>query len=292
VSVQATRTWSPQLAERLDALRRDGPRRFARWDVALFDALAEGPLGALADALGGQANADAVLAAFLALLHQGVGTAAVRRPRASAVGWSSYLERCLVEQVPVLLPRVPAGQRLAVLVKVWNLGEGLLREPSWLDRYVTASAAGMENLEELEPFLVRTLEPVLSTAPPASWKGPFAITVLDLRPVHAEFLPGEMTLAAPAVLRIADRRRAGTEIGVLLGRQGKSRSLGLMSGLGDFTETGDAPAVQFQDGHVRIAGVEVTVPRLRDCHRHVVVRSGFIAACAVDSQRLWIVEST
>ena len=180
---------------------------------------------------------------------------------------------------------------MPLLVKAWNLGEGLLREPGWLDRYVTASATTLGNLEELEAFLVQTLEPVLSTAPAATWKGPFAVTLLDLRPLHEEFLPGEITLAAPAVLRVSDRRRTGTEVGVLLSPGGRSRPLGLMTGLGEYTEPGDRPAVEFHDGLVRVAGAEVAVARLRRCHRHVVARSGFIAACAVDSQRLWIVES-
>lgn len=291
MSLQARHGLSPDLQQRLDELRKDGPRRFARWNANVFEALVTGPLFVLSESLNGQADAGAVLTAYLGLLHQGVGITAVRRAEAGPVWWSSYLERCLVEQVPALLPRVPAGRRLAVLVKAWNLGEGLLREPGWLDRYVTASASTLDNLEDLEGFLARTLGPVLSTPPPASWKGPFAVTMLDLRPLHEEFLPGEIALAAPAVLRITDRRRTGLEVGVLLRPGGHSRALGLLSGLGEFLEAGERPAVEFLDGRVRIAGEEVAVPRLRRCHRHVIARSGFLAACAVDSQRLWILES-
>jgi hypothetical protein len=274
---------------RLDELRKDGPRRFARWDADLFQALVAGPLCALA-ALGNEPDAEAVLAAYLGLLHQGVGTSAVRRAAAGPGGWHCFLERCLVEHVPTLLPRVPAGKRLPLLVKAWNLGEGLLREPGWLDRYVTASAAGLGDLLGIEAFLVRTLEPVLSAAPPAAWKGPLAVSVLDLRPLHEEFLPGELTLSAPAVLRVTDRRRPGTEVGVLLGRGGRSKPLGLMSGLGEYAEPVERPGVEFQDGRVRVAGHEAAVPGLRRCHRHAVARAGFVAACAVDSQRLWILE--
>lgn len=281
----------PELTGRLEELRRDGPRRFARWDAALFEALVSGPACTLSDALRGQADAGAVLAAYAGLLHQGVGVSAVRKSEAGVAGWTSYLERCLVEQVPALLPAIPLGKRLPLLVKVWNLGEGLLREPVWLDRYVTASATALTDLAALEDFLVRTLGPVLSRPPQAAWKGPFAVTVLDLRPLHEDFLPGEITLAAPTVVRVADRRRPGTEIGILLGPGGRSKPLGLMAGLSEYAETGDGPAVVFQDGRVQVAGQAVEVPRLRRCHRHAVARSGFIAACAVDSQRLWIVES-
>jgi hypothetical protein len=279
------------LAERLDELRQDGPRRFARWDAALFEALAAGPLTALSEALRGEADSGPVLLGYVGLLHQGVGITAVRRAEANPGAWGSFLERCLVEQVPALLPRVPAGRRLPLLAKVWNLGEGLLREPAWLDRYVGASAGALDDLEGLEAFLVRVLGPVVATAPPASWKGPFAVTVLDLRPLHEEFLPGEITLAAPAVLRVTDRRRAGAEVAVLLGPGGRSRPLGLMAGLGEFVEAGERPAAEFQDGRARVGGAEVAVPHLRRCHRHLVVRSGFVAACAVDSQRLWVLES-
>jgi hypothetical protein len=291
VTLQDGHGLSPELLGRLDELRRDGPRRFARWDASLFEALVPGPVHALAQALAGQEDAPAALAAYLTLLHQGVGLSAVRRAEVASAGWSSWLERCLVEKVPALLPRVPAGKRLPLLVKVWNLGEGLLREPAWLDRYVSACAVALEDLGTLETFLVRTLEPVLSAIPPANWKGPFTVTVVDLRPVQEEFLPGEITLAAPAVLRVADRRRPGTEVGLLLRRGGGSRPLGLMSGLGEFTESGDRPAVEFQDGRVQVAGQAVELPRLRRYHRHLVARSGFLVACAVDSQRLWIVES-
>jgi hypothetical protein len=281
----------PELQGRLDELRHDGPRRFSRWDASLFEALAAGPFLALSEAIDGQADAGPVLAAYLALLHQSVGCAGVRRASAGPGGWATYLERCLVEQVPALLPSVPAGKRLPILVKAWNLCEGLLREPGWLDRFVCASASGLGGLEELEGFLVRTLEPVLSAAPPAAWQGPFTVTVLDLRPVHEEFLPGEITLAAPAVLRVTDRHHAGIEIGILLRAGGNSKPLGLLSGLGEFTDTNQTPIVEFRDGLVRVGSQEVAVPHLRSCHSHLAVRSGFVAACAVDSQRLWVLET-
>jgi hypothetical protein len=223
-------------------------------------------------------------------VQQAVGTGVLRRASAGAA-WTSFLERCLVELVPALLPRVGAGARLPLLAEVWNLGEGLGREPSWLDRLTTACAARLQDLADVEGFLVRTLGPVLAPAPPAAWRGPFAVTVLDLRPLHDEFLPGETALAAPTVLRVEDRRGNGIQAGVLLRRGGRSELLGLTEGLGDYAEAGDRPAVEFHDGRAAVAGQAVAVPALRRCHRHAVARAGFVAACAVDSQRLWILES-
>jgi hypothetical protein len=115
--------------------------------------------------------------------------------------------------------------------------------------------------------------------------------VLDLRPLHDEFLPGAVALAGPTLLRVDDRRLPGVQAAVLLRRGGKSEVLGLTSGLGDYEATPPEVAVAFGDGTVSVAGQVVAVPALRACHGHAVARSGFVAACAVDSQRLWIVES-
>jgi hypothetical protein len=281
----------PGPRDTLAQIRAEGPRRFARWDADLFEAVVAGPAAALRKALAGQADLEPALAAYLRLAQQGIGSGSLRRARAEAGAWTSFLERCLVELVPALLPGVPAGKRVALLVKAWNLGEGLLREPTWLDRYVTARAAGLRDLLHLEDFLARALEPVLSPAPPAAWRGPFATAVLDLRPLHEDFLPGDMTLAGPTLLHVADRRQPGLHAAALLRPGGRSELLGLMSGLGDYLEPEGHPAVEFWDGRVTVGGQVIEVPMLRDCHRHAVARAGFVAACAVDSQRLWIVES-
>ena len=280
----------PSLDAVCEELRRDGPRRFAAWDAGLFDAVAAGPAAALAEALAGQPAAEPTLAGHLRLAQQAVGAGFLRR--ADGAGpWASFLERCLVELVPALLPRAAAADRLPLLVKVWNLGEGLLREPAWLDRYVSACAGGLADLNEVEAFLVRTLEPVLAPSPPAAWEGPFAVTVLDLRPLHDEFLPGEVRLAAPNVVRVRDRRLPGLEAGVLLRRGGRSELLGLTAGLGDYEPTAPPPAVAFTDGVASVAGKTVPLPALRACQGHAASAAGFVAACAVDSQRIWIMES-
>ena len=80
-------------------LRQDGRRCFARWDGPLFDALVSGPAHVLRKALRGQADSGPVLAGYLQLLQQGVGTAAVRQA-SSGGAWTGFLERCLVELVP------------------------------------------------------------------------------------------------------------------------------------------------------------------------------------------------
>jgi hypothetical protein len=284
-------TVPPDLKHHLAELRHDGPRRFARWDAALFDAVVAGPAKALAQGIAPPAKVVPVLAAYLRLVQEAVGTGAVRQAGPSAAGWTTFLERCLVQLVPERLPRVDPEQQVPLLVKLWNLGEGLRREPEWVDRYVSACADGLKSLAEVEAFLVKTLEPVLTPLLPASWKGPFAVTVLDLRRVHDEFLPGPMHLAAPTVVRVRDRRHPDLQIGVLLRRERKSEVLGLTQGLGEYGETDGHPAVGFDDQRLQLAGQAVELPLFRRCAHHAVARAGFVVACAVDSQRLWVVES-
>jgi hypothetical protein len=273
----------------LAELRQQGRRRFARWDEAVFDALAAGPAVVLDDGLRGQPDAAAVLAAYLRLAQEAAGTGLLRP--ATAAGRGTFLERLLVELVPTFLPVVPAGERLSALIRAWNAAEGLGRQPAWLDRYVSACAARLHDLADMETFLTDVLAPVLQPPTAASWGGPFTVTVLDLRGLHEEFLPGELALAGPTVLRVDDRRRAGLQTGVLLRPGGRSELLGLTDGLGDYADEAERPTATFPDGRVAVGVHAVEVPALRRCHRHVVARAGFIAACVVDSQRLWIVES-
>src|SRR5262245_61023973 len=144
---------APDLDRLLADARRAGPRRFARWSADLFEALAAGPVKALAEAL-----PDATgLGGYLNLLQEGIGPGVVRQ--AGGGTWSNFLERCLIELVPEQLPRVPADLRVPLLVNLWNLGEGLLREPDWVDRYVSACATSLK-LDTLESFLETVLEPV------------------------------------------------------------------------------------------------------------------------------------
>ncbi len=276
-----------QIAE----LRAESPRRFSRWNAALFDAVVTGPANLLAERLSGQPDADAVLTGYLRLAQQAVGTGVLKQTVAGAAGWSSFLERLLVESVPPLLSAVPPAKQLQVLADVWNLGEGLLREPAWVDRYVSACAAGLTALDALEAFLVRTLDPVLAPSAPASWSGAVAVNVLDLRAFHAEFLPGRLRLAAPTVLCVEDRRRPELQIGVLLRRGRKSEPLGVLPGLGEYAETGPLPEVKFADGSATVGARTIPLPTLRRCHAFKVARAGFVVACAPDSQRLWVIES-
>jgi hypothetical protein len=280
----------PDLEPTLTALRQDGPRRFVHWDAELFEALVRGPAAKLAFAVADDAERS-VLSAYLRLVQEGVGMGYVRQLQAGPMGWASFLECCFVGLVPERLAAIPSTKRVEFLATVWNLGEGLRREPEWVDRYVCACAGSWEEKEPPEDFLARTLEPVLTPPRPAAWEGPFKVQVLDLRPLHDEFLPGLMRLAAPSVLCVEDRRLDGVEIGILLRHGGKCQTLGVIQGLGECADSLPAPKIALGDREMKIAGKAVELPGLRKVHVPFLIGSGFIALSAKDSQRLWIVES-
>lgn len=274
----------------LAPLRHEGPRRFAGWTPALFEEAAHAAGATLARALARQPSAETVLAGYLRLVQEGIGVGLVRHASASPAGWATFLERCLLELVPRLLPAVPPAEQLPTLARIWNLGEGLRREPEWLDRYVNACAGRLRKLADLESFLVRTLEPVLTPARHAEWTGPFEVATLDLREAHEDMLPGGIVQMAPNVLWVQDRL-SDVQIGVLLRHQKKSEVLGPLHGTGDYREQGSMPPVGFGDQQMHVAGKVVSLPTFRQRLAHVVVAAGFVVATTPDSQRLWIVET-
>jgi hypothetical protein len=227
----------------------------------------------------------------LRLIQEGIGGGYLKRMNATpGPPWPNFLTFCLVHLVPGGLAQTPVKQRLPLLAKIWNLSEGLLREPAWVDRYVTANAASLQEPAGIANFLVETLEPALAPTKPAQWKGPFALTILDSRAADDEFLPGQMHLAAPAVLCIHDRRRADIHLAVFLQTQRRSRFLGLTPCLGEYDGHPQLP-LQLGEHRLDIGGQQVRLPFLRSAHTHVAATTGFVAVSAVDSQRLWIVES-
>jgi hypothetical protein len=282
-------------ANLIEEAGREGRRRYARWDADLYQTLCGGPVRKLWQRLQGRAQAAAVFAGYLELVREALGAGYILPPKEAGepgrVGWANFLAFCLVRLIPERLAAVADDQQLPLLAKVWNLGEGLLQEPAWVDRFVLAGAGELARLEDIETFLERMLEPALTPAPPAAWQGPFGLSVLDARPLYDEFLPGEMYLAAPTVLCVRDRRRPDLYLGVFLRPQGRSQFLGLTSSLDAYTDGGELPPVRWAERRALIGERAVDMPFLRRPHRHLLTRSGFLVASAVDSQRLWVVES-
>lgn len=265
---------------------REGPRRYAEWDGEVFAELARGPALTLWRSLESSSAALPTLDAYLTLLAEAVGQRYVgRRAPDNLIAslWTGVL--------PVRLAAHPAGSRVELLAKLWNLGEGLLGEAAWVNRYVAAASSSLADLSDIEGFLVRVLEPALVPCEPAAFEGPFVVTVLDTRPLDDAFLPGEMHLAAPAVLCVHDRRRPGSHVGVLLKKEQRSSFLGGVPCLGHAPGEDPLPALRIGAKGVRIGARNVELPFLREAQATLVARSGYAVASAVDSQRLWIVES-
>jgi len=282
----------PVLENLIVAVAREGKRRHARWDGALFDEVACGPALALWKSLKDQPQPESVLSAYFQLVQEALGTGFLKRADGAALRqWPNFLTLCLVHLVPASLAAVPNSERIPLLAKVWNLCEGLLREPAWVDQYVTALAAQLSDLADIEGFLVRTLEPALAPTKPARWEGPFVLAVLNARPLDDDFLPGEMHLAAPVVLCVHDRRRAGVHLGLFLQHGRRSRFLGLTPCLGQHGPAEGLPAVQVTEQRLQVGSRAVDLPFLNCCREHALAGPGFAVFSAVDSQRLWVVET-
>lgn len=267
-------------------------RNSSQFDAARFGALVATRVRELWPLIRGAPHAAAVLRSYLRLVAEAVGMGCLIE---DARGQQrDFLSDLLVNQVPARLPEVAPERRTACLAQLWNLGEGLLQEPAWLNRFAMAfaheaSAAG--DLLALPAHLTAVLEPVLAPRPPSQWAGPCQLVVLDPRPVTDGFLPGEMHLAAPAVVCVHDRRRAGSQLGVLLEHGGKSRILGAAPCLGSTVHEGARPAVAFSPGSLAIGAHQVALGWLREPLERLVTATGFVLASAVDSQRLWVVDT-
>ena len=266
-----------------------GRRTSSRFDAARFQAIAGTQGRQLWQQIEGERRALAVVRSYLRLVAEAVGMGCLVEDAGGRQ--RDVLSELLAVQVPARLSQVPAGRRAACLAMLWNLGEGMLQEPAWLNRFAIAFAGDAESLLALPEHVATVLEPVLVPPPPSQWAGPCALAVLDLRRAQERFLPGEMHLAAPSVVCVHDRRQPDTQLGVLLGRGGRSRVLGATPCLGATVQEGARPAVTLGDGQLAVGKLTVALGWLREPLEKLVTATGFVVASASDSQRLWVVDT-
>jgi hypothetical protein len=188
------------------------------------------------------------------------------------------------------LAQVGPERQVAVLADAWNLLEGLLREPAWVNAYVMARVRELHREPSLEAFLARVLEPLFEPAARANWAGPFRVQMLSLRAGDDEFLPGDMHLVAPTILAVKDRSRDLT-CGIVLRKEGQSELAGLFDETSPFAEQPSAVAADWRGDWLALGKERVRLPFLGEPFRWLQVQAGFLAASAVHSQKLWIVES-
>ncbi len=265
------------LIERLD---RQGASQFAHWDPTLFRAYCQALL---------KDGSDTPAAAALAeLVCEGVGRGYLAA--GLHVNPTNLLEYCFRNWLPARLADVAPERRLPFLADTWNLLEGVLGEPRWVNAYVLARVRELHREPGLEAFLGRVLRPLLEPASRANWAGPFRVTTLSLRACDDEVLPGDMHLVAPTVLAVRDRRR-DLVCGVVLRKEGRSEPAGVFGDTPPFVEPPPAAPPRWQGEWVAFGETRVRLPFLGEPFRWLQADAGYLVASAVNSQNLWIVES-
>jgi hypothetical protein len=254
----------------------EGPRQIAAWNASLFADYAQhlGPLFWQAtpvrptDQLRSFTN-------FLTILKAGIGAGHLTTPIDAAP--ASFLEVCLRDWLPAELPGIDARERGPLLAGLWNLAEGLLREPEWVNAYVLARTGDLKPGIGPEEFLIGILQPLFEPAPASRWQGPFRVTVLSMRDAEDDFLPGDQHLVAPSVLVVADRRRS-VRLGIHLRVDGRSNVLGSFGATSPYSAATVGVEVAWERGEVRVGESRASLPFLREPFRWTVSPSGFIVA--------------
>ena len=269
----------------IDRLAQKGAAQFANWDPVLFQGYCQSALPRLVQHP--QAS-PALASAFCELLCEAVG----RGYLAMSVhaNPTNLMEYCFRDWLVSRLAAVATDQQLPFLADAWNILEGLLREPRWVNAYVMARVRELADEGSLASFLGRVLKPLFEPATTANWSGPFRVTLLSLRPGDDEFLPGDMHLVAPTILAVRDRRR-DLSCGVVLRKQGKSELAGLFGDTSPYVEQPASTEPRWQGEWLAFGGERIQLPYLGEPARWLQADAGFVVASAVNSQKLWIVES-
>lgn len=283
---------------------REGERRFSRWDGALFEAIVVGPGKRLAAGLDGSESSLRAFEAWLGLVVEAIGLGYLRpgvvgegdTPRARRP--ENLVEWLFVDMLPESLPAAPIEARMGLLAKAWNLGEGLFGEPPWLNLCVASAMAAPSASTspgarfDLEGRLLRILDAALAPRARSTWKGPFAVRTIDLCEVESAFLPGRVHFGAPTLVCVHDRKRPDLSAGVLLGARGAPNLAFRSPCLAHEVEADPSlPTVTLGQGVVYVSDTKVPLPHWKRGHSVAASRAGLVVATALDSQRLWLVES-
>ena len=174
---------------------------------------------------------------------------------------------------------------------LWNLGEGLAREPQWLNQFVITQTSWSTDLQTLDQHLAKTLTPILTPPPAAAWNGRYQLHVMDLSERSQTFVPGALYLAAPSVLCVENRIHSAETLAIWLRKRGASEVLGLVGRLPRYDESFASPSVDVGEDSIAIDGKSVDAPLIASPRESICVACGFVVVSADDSQRLWLVEA-
>lgn len=278
----------PMLSATVERLTQKGRIRFSHWADSLFQDYCQVTLPRLTGPSLTAATWQPVSIAYAELLCEGIGQGYVATDLQSTP--TNLMEYCLRDWLVRQLMENSTEQRLQLLANSWNIMEGLLREPRWVNSYVMARVRELESSGNLQFFLARVLKPLFEPATNANWSGPFRVTMLSLRTGDEEFLPGELHLVAPNILAVKDRRRH-LSLGIVLRKQGQSELAGVFADTKPYTEPPAAMAPRWQGEFLSFGNERIQLKYLHEPFRWIQLAAGYVVASAVNSQRLWIVES-
>lgn len=224
---------------------------------------------------------------LLLLAAEAVGT-----HKAGSAARPTLLGVLLGEIVPFQLVTASSTAAAATLLaRAWNIGEGVLAGPAFVDPYLVAAFRTVAvDLKTLRGDVVAALERVLTVERAPSWSH-FSTHVLDLSTVRPDFLPGTLHAAAPGLLCVHDRHEPEAAAVVAVERGGQSRIVGPSPCLGDPWDAAGLPDVDAGDGIVLVGEVAVRAPTLLRSYWSACLPRGFVCVSAVDSQRVWLLES-
>ncbi len=286
-------------AQQINRVKKQGQKQYAHWNNQLFMEICKGAAQLCWHNIRHQQNKEKVFAGYMELIREGIGHAYItqsipkwqydylsrnRSYKELNMTCNSFLEHCLLKEIPLTLSQVPAAQQLELLTKIWNLGENILQEAPWIGLYILSRAEERPVLPQIEDFLIEMMTPLLRPAEKARWSPPYHVSVLDGRDIHDNFLPGDMHQVAPSVVCVHDRRLSNVYGGIFM----TSKTLLFHNQcLGNSQSEACDINLAFENSSVRIQSNKVELARLGEHYSYLLCGSGQLLVSAVDSQRIW-----
>ncbi len=291
---------TPQhFTQEINRIHSLGQKQYAHWNNELFLEICKGAARLCWHNIRNQHNKEKVFAGYMDLIREGIGSAYITQSipewqynyliknkkathQALNITWNSFLEYCLLKEIPLTLSQVPAAQQLELITKIWNLGENIRQETPWMGLYILSRAEELPALTKIENFLIEIIAPLLR--PPEKARPPYRVSILDGRDIHDNFLPGDMHQVAPSVVCVHDRRLDGVYGGIFMNNAPKTllyhnKCLG-------HTQTEESHInLTFKDSSVTIQSNKVELTRLGEHYSYLFC--GQLLVTAVDSQRIW-----
>jgi hypothetical protein len=280
----------PELQTLMEGVRAEAKQRHARWDDDVFAHAVSWPARYMWRTLKKHRAPvrDRSVLTWLNAVASAIGagyiTAGDGTPR-------TLMETFLCRLMPGWFSSSQPENHAKIVATAWNLAEGVRREAAWMEQYLLARVDEFyRDPMALEQKALDLLKPVLEPQREAAWQGPFEVTVVDIAKQVQSFLPGEISMVTPSLVRIADRRHR-TAVGVLLTRS-HPECVGQMAGAPASAAPPVSVAVGWAHDRVTVADAVVPLP-LMGCEplHTLTLANGFLLAVVQNSQRLWVVET-